>query len=97
MNKHINTNKDKVKPPKEKKKKVAVSRCSLCEEKFKCINDLKEHITEHLDDIKEIDIDHLKSDHEIYEGTLCLFESGHCDRIREHTIAHILESKPTEK
>ena len=92
----MNAKHNEVKTHQEIKKDVGYLKCSLCEEKFSEINDLEEHMNQHLVDIKEMDIDHIKSGNDLYECTLCAFESGHIDSIREHLIEHVLASKSTE-
>ena len=92
----MNTKQNEVKTPQKTKKHIGDLKCSLCEEKFSEINDLEEHMNQHLVDIKEMDIDHIKSGHDLYECTLCAFESGHNDSIREHLIEHVLASKSTK-
>ena len=74
----------------KKKENVNELNCIFCE------NYLEEHISDHLEEIKEINIESLKSGHDIYECTMCSFESGHNDSIREHLIKHVL-SKSSEK
>ena len=44
-----------------------------------------------------MDIDHLKIGLDLYECTLCSFESGQSDSIREHLIEHVLASRSTGK
>ena len=68
----------------------------MCEEKFRYKNDFEEHISEHLEEINEVEIDSLKSGHDLYECTMCSFESGHNDSIREHLIKPVLSPKSTE-
>ena len=93
----MDTKHDKVKTHQDGKKDVLDFDCSLFENKFSNIKDLEEHISENLEDISMMDIDSLKSGHDIYEYTLCPFESGHNNSIREHLVEHVLASKSTEK
>ena len=93
LNKHMNTKHG----DSEKKENVNELNCIFCEKKFVYKNYLEEHISEHLEEIKEINIESLKSGHDIYECTMCSFESGHNDSIKEHLIKHVLSPKSTEK
>ena len=52
---------------------IDVRECSLCDNKFFTHKELKTHVTEHLEEIKDIDIEHLKSWHELFACNLCFF------------------------
>ena len=97
LNKHMNTKHGDSESHQERTKSVNDLNCVMCEEKFRYKNDLEEHINGHLEEIKEVDIDSLKIGHDLYECTMCSFESGHNDTIKEHLIKHVLSPKSTEK
>ena len=67
--------------------------CSLCEDKFLTHEEFKVHVTEHLVEIKDIDIDYLKSGHEIFSCSICNFESNHSEAIKNHLAEHTLSPK----
>ena len=97
LNKHMNTKHGDSESHQKRTKSVNDLNCVMCEEKFRYKNDLEEHINGHLEEIKEVDIDSLKIGHDLYECTMCSFESGHNDTIKEHLIKHVLSPKSTEK
>lgn len=97
VNKHMNKKHNEIKTHQDERKDVLEFECSLCEDMFSNKKDLEDHMSEHLEDISKMDIDSLKSGHEIYECTLCPFESGHNDSIREHLVEHVMASMPTEE
>ena len=67
--------------------------CSICEEKFLTEEEYTNHIQEHLKEIKEIDIEYLKSGHEIFDCNTCHFKSNIPETIKSHLTAHVLEPK----
>ena len=78
INKHIETD---------------VSECSICEDKFQTEEEYTKHIQDHLEEIKDIDIEYLKSGHEIFKCISCHFESNKPESIKIHLTMHVLRPK----
>ena len=76
---------------------VKQSECSMCEEKFDNYNEYTDHINDHLKEIEEINIEDLKSGHEVFECSLCKFESNDTDLIKNHLATHVLQTKKSSK
>ena len=52
------------------------SECSMCEEKFDTYNEYTDHVNDHLKEIEDLDMEDLKSGHEVFECSFCKFESN---------------------
>ena len=55
------------------------------------------HVQEHLEEIKEIDIEYLKSELEIFDCSTCHFESNNPVAIKSHLAEHVLKPKQKAK
>ena len=97
LSKHVNKKHAQDKAEHAQTKTVADLECALCDDKFSSNPDFQEHIKEHLEEIKEINIYSLTNGHDIFECNLCSFESGHINSIREHLITHVMVPKASEK
>ena len=73
------------------------SECSTCEEKFDTYNEYTDHVNEHLKEIEELDIEDLKSGHEVFACSLCKFESNDTEIIKNHLATHVLQTKKSPK
>ena len=69
----------------------------MCEEKFDKDDEYTDHVNEHLKEIEEIDIEDLKSGHEVFECSLCKFESNDTGIIKNHLANHVLQHKKSPK
>ena len=49
--------------------------CPFCEDKFISIVAYDSHLKDHLEEIKGIDIEYLKNAHEIFDLSMCEFQS----------------------
>ena len=67
-----------------------VQECSLCEDKFVTKKEFKIHVANHLSEIQDIDVEHLKSGHEIFVCSICSFESNIDKDIKNHLAEHTL-------
>lgn len=72
---------------------VDVKECSLCDDQFLTQEEFKIHITEHLEEIQNIDVEYLKSGNEIFSCSLCSFESNVSKDIKDHLADHTLTTK----
>ena len=70
-----------------------ISECSICDDKFLTEEEYTNHIQEHLQEIKEIDVEYLKSGHEIFDCNTCHFKSNIPEAIKSHLTAHVLKPK----
>ena len=70
-----------------------VSECSICDDEFISEEDYKNHIKDHLQEIKEIDIKYLKSGPELFECNTCKFKSNIAEAIKTHLAKHVLQPK----
>ena len=70
-----------------------VRECSLCEDTFLTNNDFKSHVTDNLKEIKGIDVEYLKSGHELFACNSCSFESNNPELIKNHLAEHTLTPK----
>ena len=93
LNKHMNTNHALKGSYKECEAIQSISKCSLCEDKFKSLEEFRSHIQEHLDEIEGINIPSLTNEHDLFECNLCSFESGNEESVREHLIDHVNQSE----
>ena len=71
-------------------------KCALCEDRLDTSKEYEQHISEHLEEIEEMDIESLLNGHDLFECNLCSFESGHEDSVREHLIEHVNHPKYSE-
>ena len=76
---------------------VKQSECSMCEEKFDNYNEYTDNRNDHLKESEEINIEDLKSGHEVFECSLCKFESNYPDLIKNHLATHVLQTKKSPK
>ena len=65
--------------------------CSLCEDKFTNKDDLEDHNNEHIKEIENIDIEDLKSGHEVFECSRCSFKSNNSDDVKNHLASHVFQ------
>ena len=65
--------------------------CSLCQDEFPTSEELNNHIEEHLEEIRNIDVEDLKSGHEEFECCQCNFKSNDNDQVKYHLSSHALE------
>ena len=73
--------------------KTDISECSICEDKFLTEEEYTHHIQEHLEEIKDIDIEFLKNGHEIFDCSSCHFQSNKPEAIKRHLKQHVLQPK----
>ena len=71
--------------------------CTLCEENFTIYEEYTNHRKNHLKEIEEIDIEYLKNGHEIFECSICKFESNDTDAVKNHLAEHALEKTKSSK
>ena len=55
------------------------------------------HVQEHFEEIKAIDIEYLKSGHEIFDCSSCHIESNNPVAIKNHIAEHVLQPKQKAK
>ena len=55
--------------------------CSLCKDSFSSAKEFKNHIDEHIEEIKGLDLLSLTKGHKLFNCNMCSFESGHNDSI----------------
>ena len=67
---------------------------SHCEEKFDSTEEMKDHIEEHLEEIKEIDKEYLKNGCELFACNKCTFNSNDTEKIKMHLSNHIRNDPP---
>ena len=72
---------------------VDVKECSLCDDQFLTQEEFRIHVTEHLEEIQNIDVEYLKSGNEIFSCSLCSFESNVSKDIKDHLADHTLTTK----
>ena len=53
------------------------------------VQELREHLKEHLEEVKCIDIEYLKNGNETFLCNICTFNSNYVDKIKEHLVNHI--------
>ena len=63
--------------------------CSLCEDNFSTQEEYYKHVNEHLQEVNGIDIESLKSGHEVFKCNLCDFQSGQTVAVKDHLKQHI--------
>ena len=51
----------------------------------------------HLKEIEDMDIEYLKNGHEIFECSICKFESNDIDAVKNHLAEHALEKTKSSK
>ena len=51
-----------------------VRECSFCEDAFVTNEEFKSHVSDHIEEIKDIDIDYLKSGNELFVCHICNFQ-----------------------
>ena len=52
---------------------------------------MREHVEEHLEEIRNIDVEELKRGHEVFECVHCKFRSIDNDKVRKHLESHALQ------
>ena len=67
--------------------------CSLCEDTFSTNEEFKSHVSDHLEEIKDIDIEYLKSGHELFSCNICNFESNNPEYMKKNLAEHTLTPK----
>ena len=70
-----------------------ISECSICDDKFITEEEYTNHVKEHLEEIKDIDIEFLKNGHEIFDCSTCKFQSNKPEAIKTHLTNHVLKPK----
>ena len=70
-----------------------ISECSICDNKCTSEEDYNTHIKDHLQEIKEIDREYLKSGHEIFECNTCKFKFNIPESIKTHLAKHVFQPK----
>ena len=55
------------------------------------------HVQEHFEEIKAIDIEYLRSGHEIFDCSSCHIESNNPVAIKNHIAEHVLQAKQKAK
>ena len=96
LNKHINTKHiSELKSEKviQQDYETEISECSICDDKFLTEQEYNNHIKEHIEEIKEIDIEYLKSGHEIFDCSTCHFQSNNPVAIKTHLTNHVIQPK----
>ena len=71
----------------------ALKECSLCDDTLLTNEEFKSHVSGHLEEIRDIDIEYLKSGHELFACTFCNFESNIPNDIKNHLAEHTLSPK----
>ena len=56
----------------------------MCDDKFITEEEYTKHVKEHLEEIKDIDIEFLKNGHEILDCSTCKFQSNKPEAIKTH-------------
>ena len=70
-----------------------IPECSLCEDRFTSQMEDTEHINTYIDEIQGIDIEDLKNGHEVFECSLCEFNSNDPETVKGHLTEHALKPK----
>ena len=65
--------------------------CTLCEENFTVYEEYTNHRMNHLTEIETVDIEFLKNGHEIFECSICKFQSNDTDVVKNHLAEHALK------
>ena len=73
------------------------SECSMCEEKFDTYNEYTDYVNDHLKEIEDLDMEDLKSGHEVFERSFCKFESNDTALIKTHLATHVLQTNKSPK
>ena len=63
--------------------------CSTCEDKFTTMEKLQTHKDEHLNEIKNLDIEYLKNGHESFVCNKCQWISNDVENIKDHLSKHV--------
>ena len=92
-----NDNSEKQNYAKIEKQAIPDINCPLCEDKFLTDEDFNRHINEHLAEIKSMNIEYLKSGHEVFVCSLCNFESNDTNLIRKHLAQHTQSQNEVSK
>ena len=74
-----------------------ISECSICDDKFITHAEYTKHIKDHIEEIKDIDIEYLKNGHEIFECSSCHFQSNKPEAVKRHLTEHLLQPKDKVK
>ena len=72
-------------------------KCVLCPDNFDTREDLNLHLSEHLDEIKQIELADLLNGHEVFKCTLCDFSSKNKNSIKNHLVEHVNQSLPADE
>ena len=70
-----------------------VPECSLCDDTFTSQVEYTEHINTHIDEIQGIDFEDLKNRHEMFECSMCDFNSNDLETVKSHLTEHALRPK----
>ena len=81
LNKHINTKHTE-------SEKLCKFKCSLCEDKFQTSAELADHIEDHLQEIRELDISKLRNGQKVFKCNVCQYQSSNDEEVRKHLISH---------
>ena len=72
-------------------------KCVLCPDKFNTRNGLNCHLSEHLDEIREIEPSNLLNGHATFKCNLCEFQSTNNNSIKNHLVEHVNRSLPADQ
>ena len=80
--------------------------CSLCDEKCQTSKELADHIEDHLQEIRDLDVTKLKNGQKTFVCNVCQYQTSNDDEVRKHLVSHTKVSltakekkllKPTRK
>ena len=87
LRKHLNT-KHPVEETQSEMEIPCTYTCSLCDEKCQTSEKLADHIEDHLEEIRNLDVTDLKKGHTIFECNVCQYQTSNDDEVRKHLISH---------